>query len=263
MALIREFAEFLAAARKSGVSFDAIVTLGRQQNYLAFDPDLRTLFSPVVTDPWMDTFCRQILGARVLDALDYSGYQGANLIHDLNRPLPPEWESRYDAVVEGGTLEHVFQFPVALRNAMLLAKPGGTLFLFLPANNLFGHGFYQFSADLFWRVLAPENGYRLDKMAWVEFYFAEVERGRLAPRYAIKDPAVVGQRNAVWTCHPALLLIQATPARAYSGTFSGPAIGLCSRLGYGHLSRLGIRLRETFIAKADSAAFAGPLAPPP
>ena len=210
MALIREFADFLVAARRQGAAFTATVTLGRQQNYLACDKGLRTRSSRVVTDPFIDTFCRQVLAVETLDALDYSGYQGANLVHDLNQPLPPHLEARYDAVIDGGTLEHVFDFPMALRNAMRLAKPGGALFLCTPANNLFGHGFYQFSPDLFYRVLGPQNGYRLDKMALVESYFPGVERGMRQKRYAVKDPAETGGRSDMVSRFPSLLLVQAT-----------------------------------------------------
>ena len=210
MALIREFADFLVATRRQGAAFTATVTLGRQQNYLACDKGLRTRSSRVVTDPFIDTFCRQVLAVETLDALDYSGYQGANLVHDLNQPLPPQLEARYDAVIDGGTLEHVFDFPLALRNAMRLAKPGGALFLCTPANNLFGHGFYQFSPDLFYRVLGPQNGYRLDKMALVESYFPGVERGMRKERYAVNDPAAVGGRSDMVSRFPALLLVQAT-----------------------------------------------------
>ena len=210
MALIREFADFLVAAQRQGAAFTATISLGRQQNYLGCDPRLRTCSSRVVTDPFIDTFCHQVLAVETLDALDYSGYQGANLVHDLNQPLPPERQAKYDAVIDGGTLEHVFNFPAALRNAMVLAKPGGALFLCTPANNLFGHGFYQFSADLFYRVLGPQNGYRLDKMALVESFFPGVERGMRPKRYAVKDPARIGGRSDMVSRFPSLLLIHAT-----------------------------------------------------
>jgi hypothetical protein len=39
---------------------------------------------------------------------------------------------------------------------------------------LFGHGFYQFSPELFYSVLAPHNGFRIIKMAIVESYYADV-----------------------------------------------------------------------------------------
>ena len=174
MALVKEFADFLVASHRQGTSFGKSITLGRQSNMLSLDDALKLSASPVVTDHFVDTFFHAVLGAHTLDALDYSNYQGANIIHDLNTPLPFELREQYDAVIDGGTLEHVFDFPTALKNLMSLLKPGGSLFLFTPANNLFGHGFYQFSPELFYSVLAPHNGFRIIKMAIVESYYADV-----------------------------------------------------------------------------------------
>jgi len=66
------------------------------------------------------------LGAATVDSLDYSAYEGAALIHDMNLPWPSGSPPRqYDLVHDGGTLEHVFHLPQALSNAMSLVKPGG------------------------------------------------------------------------------------------------------------------------------------------
>jgi len=67
-------------------------------------------------------------------------------------------------VIDGGTLEHVFNFPVAIKNAMQMVRAGGRLSLSPPANNYFGHGFYQFSPELFYRVLSAEKRVPLERM---------------------------------------------------------------------------------------------------
>ena len=53
----------------------------------------------------------------------------------------------------------IFNFPVAIRNLMRMAKVGGQVFLTTPANNFCGHGFYQFSPELAYRIFALENGF--------------------------------------------------------------------------------------------------------
>jgi len=176
---------------------------------LSSDNTLKFSNSPIVTDQFVDTFFRAVLGVHTLDALDYSNYQGANIIHDLNTPLPFELREQYDAVIDGGTLEHVFNYPQALQNSMSLLKLGGALFLQTPANNLFGHGFYQFSPELFYSVLGPHNGFRVVKMAIVESYFVDVERGMHKSRYAVLNPASIGQRSNMISCYPSLLFIHA------------------------------------------------------
>src|SRR5262245_14465810 len=48
------------------------------------------------------------LGFDEVRSLDISNWEGVDLVHDLNRPVPAEWHGRYDTVLEVGTLQHVF-----------------------------------------------------------------------------------------------------------------------------------------------------------
>jgi hypothetical protein len=47
---------------------------------------------------------------------------------------------------------------------MDLLKVGGTFVASTPANYFMGHGFYQFSPELFFRLFCPENGFRLAEL---------------------------------------------------------------------------------------------------
>ena len=74
------------------------------------------------------------------------------VVHDLNTPSSADLFGRFDLLYDGGTLEHVFNFPVAIANCMRMLRVGGWLVIHTPANNQCGHGFYQFSPELFYRV---------------------------------------------------------------------------------------------------------------
>ncbi|HTE59068.1 MAG TPA: hypothetical protein VK631_01880, partial [Solirubrobacteraceae bacterium] len=122
----------------------------------------------VQAPPTPDGFAEPVLhamGAQRVDSLDISPFEGATVIHDLNQPLgePPR---RFTAVIDGGSLEHVFNFPVAIRTCMELVEPGGSLVVMVPANNEIGHGFYQFSPELFYRV--AQHGFDVLQMLLVE-----------------------------------------------------------------------------------------------
>jgi hypothetical protein len=94
--------------------------------------------------------------------LDISDYQGASHVHDLNKPVPPEWAGQYDAVMTGGTLEHVYDIATALETMAALARPeGGLLHFDCPCNNWPDHGFYQVSPSLLWNFFA-DNGFDLE-----------------------------------------------------------------------------------------------------
>jgi hypothetical protein len=67
------------------------------------------------------------LGITSIRALDVSGYEGADIIHDLNEPLPPHLHGCADFVVDGSTLDNVFDPATCLRNMAALLRPGGRL----------------------------------------------------------------------------------------------------------------------------------------
>ena len=78
----------------------------------------------------------------------------------MNLPIGDDLKRKFSVVIDGGTLEHVFNFPVAIKNCMQMLDVGGHFFVHTMANNFMGHGFYQFSPELFYRVFSPENGFR-------------------------------------------------------------------------------------------------------
>ena len=71
---------------------------------------------------YSDSFLRDFLDVASLTVIDISPYEGAETIHDLNLPVPETLQGRFDAVIESGSLEHIFNFPVAVANLMKLLK---------------------------------------------------------------------------------------------------------------------------------------------
>lgn len=205
--------QFLLAARVRGVSFDRTATIGRQQLVVTpswlrrrlrrsgFDVDRRDaerLLSE--SGGFAESFLR-LLGAREVVSVDASDYEGASRTVDLNQPLPVDLEEAFTAVVALGSLEHVFDFPAAVRNCMRMVAVDGHFLSVAPANNWAGHGFYQFNPELFHRVLAPENGFRVERMLITE---------RSSARwYEVRDPADVGVRGVFRTFRPVDLCVAA------------------------------------------------------
>jgi SAM-dependent methyltransferase len=85
------------------------------------------------------------LGVPTVQALDYSDFEGAERIWDLNQPIPDDWAETFDTVLDSGTLEHVFDVRTALMNVNRMLEPGGRIVHIGPCNNYANHGFYQFS----------------------------------------------------------------------------------------------------------------------
>jgi SAM-dependent methyltransferase len=85
-----------------------------------------------------------------LSALDVSEYEGAEIVHDLNLPIPSYLHGRFKTVIDGGTCEHVFDVRAAFRNIADLLAPGGLAIHLSPTNNYVNHGFWQLSPRSFY-----------------------------------------------------------------------------------------------------------------
>lgn len=239
MGIDLETARFLLARRRHGASFERCATLGRQHLYLGHNEtkgllrefgmepaDFPGLFPkqyPSFSEPYWE-----MLGVKKLATFDASNFEGATHVHDMNQPIAEDLKGAFDVVCDIGTLEHVFNFPVAIRNCMEMIKVGGYYFGQSPANNTFGHGFYQLSPELYYRILSPENGFQMERCVAVEY-------GARLRRFAVIDPKVARERvtltnNASVTLYIWAKKLKATPIFAttpqqsdYSATWSQSA----------------------------------------
>jgi hypothetical protein len=102
-------------------------------------------------------------------------------------------------VFDGGTLEHVFNFPTALKSCLEMIKRGGRFISITPANQFCGHGFYQFSPELYYSALSARNGFNIDRLL---FQY----RNRW---YLVRNPSDVKGRVELQTSEPISLFISA------------------------------------------------------
>jgi SAM-dependent methyltransferase len=207
----------LAHAQDLGVRFDRTLAIGRQAVFIEdweLEEHRRLRQLPPLTEPaspagprYFEPLMQQWLGCRVADSVDASPYEQAPLIHDMNLPWPRQGPlaqslGQYDAVLDFGCLEHVFHFPVAWRNCVDLCRVGGHVLHALPANNLSGHGFYQFSPELFFNLYQPARGFELRGL-----YFAlKADRLRW---WRVANPMEVKRRVNLCNSHEVYMLVLA------------------------------------------------------
>ena len=212
MGLTNRIIRLLDHGHQNGVNFSSTAMIGRQQVHIgkdefqsvASDCGLKDadhladeVFGPA--DRYAEPLFRAF-GADVVDSVDASDYEGANVVTDLNQPIAQEHHQEYSCVVDGGSLEHVFYFPTAIKNCMQMTRVGGHFISVNGTNNFSGHGFYQFSPELMYRVLCPENGFTVcDMFMW--------ERYEGSTLYRVADPAVVRGRVMAQTHRPTFLLV--------------------------------------------------------
>lgn len=144
------------------------VTLGRQVVFL----------TPTIAQNWTGnrdrTYCETMLinkfGASDVDSIDNSPYEGATIIADFNEPIPEPLTGHYDTVLDFGCTEHIFNIAQSLKNIAKLCTFGGKILHVVPSNGFCGHGFYQFSPELFFSWYTPENGFSNTEVYLAELY---------------------------------------------------------------------------------------------
>ncbi|HEY8559154.1 MAG TPA: class I SAM-dependent methyltransferase [Pyrinomonadaceae bacterium] len=203
---------FLLLARENGVSFSETAMLGRQTMMttaaqltdILSQIDLRlteTEAENLLAEGFAEPFLK-LLGAQKATSFDASDFENATFVHDFNRPIPERFKNKFSVVIDGGTLEHVFNFPTAIKNCMEMVAEGGHFISLSPANNYMGHGFYQFSPELFFRVLDASNGFRIERL----FIYEQ----SIAPEwFAVSDPDAIKDRVTLVNDQPSLMLILA------------------------------------------------------
>lgn len=144
-------------------------------------------------------------GFRAIRSLDASKYEGAEIIHDLNAPIPNELRGSTRFLYSNGTIEHVFNIATALHNITQLLCVGGTALLTAPANGQCGHGFYQLSPEFFYRFFEV-NGFE-DARVYIV--------GRKFPQrwFRAADPRMLRQRVEFMTAEPAEVVAIARKSR--------------------------------------------------
>ena len=98
----------------------------------------------------------QHLGFETVFSLDNSPYEGASIIHNMNKPI--SLDQKYNYIFDGGTTEHIFNAPQVYENIINMLDVGGIFCSVVPNNNWSGHGMYQFSPEFFLSIFTEKYG---------------------------------------------------------------------------------------------------------
>lgn len=109
-----------------------------------------------------------------LDVIDIAKARGDEILIDLNQPLPPDFDRRYDLVLDTGTCEHCFHIGQAAINLASIVQHNGSIIQALPFN-VYNHGFYNVNPTWFFDFY-PCNGFEIQ-------YFTAVSDIVLNPKF--------------------------------------------------------------------------------
>lgn len=117
----------LLMKKKFNVDYSSVAMLGRQ--LLCVNKNVSPYFNLqeiTQSDGYSEKFWSVLAGKEAhVDSFDFSDYEHATVLLDMNKPIPDEYKNKYGVVFDGGTLEHIFNYPVALHNAMNMVSRGG------------------------------------------------------------------------------------------------------------------------------------------
>lgn len=163
-------AKYMKRCADRGVDYSKLVTCGHQELYISdkkkkeLEKEIE-LFRGSLQEKYSDGMFRK-LGAKRIDVIDISDYEGANIIHDMNTPVSEKYYNQFTCFFDGGATEHIFNFPIAIANIMKMLTLGGYYIGVVPSDHVNGHGFYQFGPMLYIQLFCEQNGFELIEMGF-------------------------------------------------------------------------------------------------
>jgi len=108
--------------------------------------------------------------------IDKFDFDQPAIVADLQDPIEERFHDFFNLIIDGATVEHIFDVKAVLSNLVRMTKVGGYVLHLSPAQNYLNHGFYQFSPTLFYDFYTA-NGFEI-----VEAYIVET-RGMIQRFY--------------------------------------------------------------------------------
>lgn len=125
--------------------------------------------------PADDRFTLGRLGFSEVVRLDLFPEESPDVVADMTAPLSDALLDAFDAVIDGGSLEHVFDVPAAARNMSRCLRVGGLVVHISPMSGWGNHGFYQMSPKLWGRLWAGSG------FAEIQAWTVDLPRARGRP----------------------------------------------------------------------------------
>lgn len=111
----------------------------------------------------------QLFGVTELASMDVTNYEHADIIHNLNYPIPQSLSHQFDFIIDGGTFDHFFDVKIAFENVVKMLNCNGRILQWNAASNFTGGAYLSLGPDLF------HDYYVLNKFADCKVYIVEVD----------------------------------------------------------------------------------------
>ncbi|MDT7778388.1 MAG: hypothetical protein QOC99_900 [Acidobacteriota bacterium] len=92
----------------------------------------------------------EMMGITEYNDIDKFEDDAPRILHDLNLPVPTELEDKFGLIIDGGTIEHIFDVRQVMGNIVRMCRESGWVVHLTPSSNYVDHGFYSFSPCFFY-----------------------------------------------------------------------------------------------------------------
>jgi SAM-dependent methyltransferase len=117
----------------------------------------------------------KMLGFRRIESMDAFDNESPTYLHDLNTPVPAELHGKFDAVLDLGTLDHVFDMRAAIASIVKLLKVGGVVMIYDAMIGWHNQTFYNFQPPFFFDTF---RAYGFSDMELYIHYYPKYGHGR-------------------------------------------------------------------------------------
>lgn len=164
-----EIVRILQIIFETGVEDKSLCMMGKQAIHIEWDSFMKivksygfrydeTMYKKINGIMPIDSYkFFKMFGISEVHALDVSKHEGADIICDLNKELPKNLYQQFDFIVNGGTLEHVFDVAKAMTNMSNMVKESGMIIHLAPLAGYVDHGFYSISPTFFLDYYSENN----------------------------------------------------------------------------------------------------------
>lgn len=150
MGINKTMAKYLAKKKLEFNFQGSLLTLGRQDIGVTY----KELYDFGLTENTSEEYPTdqvffKLLGFEYVDSLEHNLMDNATIAHDLNSPLTENLYSRFDWIIDGGTLEHCFNVKEFMFSMIKLLKPGGNILHINPSLGCSNHGLFNFQPTFY------------------------------------------------------------------------------------------------------------------
>lgn len=100
-------------------------------------------------------------------------------LHDLNEPMPPKLHNAFSLILDGGTVEHIFDIRQVMENIVHMIKPNGCI-IHISSFNI-DHGFYAISPCFFF------DFYSVNGFSDFSCYILQVDASNIIKNYSKRN----------------------------------------------------------------------------